>query len=129
MAKLKKKTEEKQPKKKTAKKRCGKEQKKKLEEKPKEPEMANLVQNVPEEHSFVLKDGSKINNLMELAEKFETMEEEVYSHHVTEDNNDFANWIRDVMGKNELAENVSKAEHRDKAHIELLKHIVNEKRK
>lgn len=125
MAKIKK--ENKQQKEKMSKKKSEK-VKEKMEEK-ESAVMDYITQDVPEEQSFILKDGSKVNNLVELAKKFDAMEDDVYSHHVTEDRNDFANWIKDVMGKEKLAENVSKAGHKDKTQIELLKHIIKEKKK
>lgn len=60
--------------------------------------------------------GSVLKNLEELAVALSEMSEEAYDHHVTEQNNDFSNWIGDVIGDSALARSLSKAGSRLQAH-------------
>ncbi|OGM02852.1 hypothetical protein A3K72_02825 [Candidatus Woesearchaeota archaeon RBG_13_36_6] len=63
-----------------------------------------LLRDVPNEHTFKLhKTEIEINNLFELADALEIMSDESYNHHVTEDRNDFANWVGDVIKDKELS--------------------------
>ncbi len=62
--------------------------------------------NINFEHFFVLSNGNKLKNLQELEDSLKTMNADVFNFHVNESKNDFANWINDVMGLNELAQNV-----------------------
>lgn len=65
--------------------------------------MVKELGNVPAENAFVLFNGPKINNLYELSEALENMKDTSFRHHVTGQKNDFSNWLRDVIGDNELA--------------------------
>lgn len=57
-------------------------------------------------HAFYLHGGGTLNNLFELAESVESMEEHVFSHHVTHDRNDFANWIEHSFENSSLASKI-----------------------
>jgi hypothetical protein len=59
--------------------------------------------DVPESQFFMLQDGRVIKNLPELQTAFEEMSDETFRHHVNSRKNDFANWVRDVLGDRELA--------------------------
>lgn len=58
---------------------------------------------------FFCKDGCICNSLRELAGCVGTMSPDTFNHHVTESNNDFSNWIRDVLGDDKLAGDLQKA--------------------
>lgn len=74
---------------------------------------------------FKLKDGGVIKTIPELKKALNSMNEEVYSHHVDANKNDFAAWIRDVFHDHALAENVQTA--RTKTGIEKeLKKVLRE---
>jgi hypothetical protein len=62
-----------------------------------------ILIDVPESKFFTLHDGRVIKNLSELKVAMEQMSEEMFRQHVRKGNNDFANWIRDVIGDRELA--------------------------
>jgi len=66
----------------------------------------HLYLDVEDSHHFVLKNGKRIRNLHGLMQELKMMDDDVFNHHVNEDGNHFANWIRDVMGHSELAEDV-----------------------
>jgi len=55
------------------------------------------------EQYFYLHNGIPIKNLAELIDQLVDMGQELFNHHVNPENNDFANWIRDVFGEKELA--------------------------
>jgi hypothetical protein len=58
---------------------------------------ATSREDVPEDMVFWCHDGRKLRNLQELAEALKAMSEETYRHHVSEYNNDFANWVANVI--------------------------------
>lgn len=51
------------------------------------------LRDVPPENEFVLISGRKIKNVVELGRELRQMTNKVFAHHVTEQKNDFANWI------------------------------------
>jgi len=52
------------------------------------------------------------------------MAEEIFSHHVSEAKNDFANWIREVIGEIELADQLMDINSKQDAQLQILKHIA-----
>ncbi len=63
--------------------------------------------NCPPGKEFILHDGSKIYSIKDLFDRLQSMDENVFYHHVTPERNDFANWIRDVFKEEGLASRVS----------------------
>lgn len=61
------------------------------------------LKDVHPEHVFRLKSGSTVKNMYELANELATMDEEVFSHHVNEERNDFYNWILHIIRDEHLA--------------------------
>jgi len=59
--------------------------------------------NVPPENKFYVNNGQVLSNLMELPTAINEMDQETFNHHVTKDNNDFANWVDHVVGEQKLA--------------------------
>jgi hypothetical protein len=55
---------------------------------------------------FFVKDGRTINNLSELIVFLRDIEHSHFSEHVSEEKNDFSNWIKDCIGDNELANEI-----------------------
>jgi hypothetical protein len=64
---------------------------------------------VPSAKVFRCTDGRDFKNLEELAVALNNMTEQTFSHHVTEQRNDFSNWIKDVIGDSTLAKSLTKA--------------------
>jgi hypothetical protein len=64
--------------------------------------------DVPESQFFILHDGRVIKNLPELKAAMEQMSEETFRYHVSGENNDFANWVREVIGDQELAADLAR---------------------
>ena len=85
-----------------------------------------VLGEAPEEHHFVVADGRKLKNIMELADALETMSEEIFSHHVNEFKNDFSNWVKDVFYDHSLAEDMTRAKNRLEMQIAILRRLVKE---
>lgn len=53
---------------------------------------------------FWVTDGSIISNLVELRDMFDSISLDTFKYHVTQEKNDFADWIEYVLGDKELAD-------------------------
>ncbi|MBW2972582.1 hypothetical protein KY359_06100 [Candidatus Woesearchaeota archaeon] len=73
---------------------------------------------------FVLRSGTPIRSIEELAMMLDTISDEDFGHHVTESKNDFSTWINDVFGKKDLAESLLKTKDKKESQIVLLKHTT-----
>src|SRR3990172_13196584 len=66
-----------------------------------------FLSNVNPESNFVLKNGTIVRNLPELASALQNSDESLFNHHVSDEKNDFAIWIDKCVGdallKNRLA--------------------------
>ena len=85
-----------------------------------------VLGEAPEEHHFVVADGKKLKNIIELADALEIMSEEIFRHHVNEAKNDFSNWIEGVFKDNALAFDMKKAKNRMEAQIVILRRLLKE---
>jgi hypothetical protein len=85
-----------------------------------------ILGEAPVEHHFVVADGRKLKNIMELADALETMSEEIFRHHANELKNDFSAWIKDVFYDHSLAEDISRAKNRLEAQVTILRRLVKE---
>ncbi len=94
------------------------------------------LKKIKKEHHFILRDGRRIKNLEELTHFLKFMDESTFKHHVTNDKNDFADWIKNIVEDNELANNIkgSKSKEHMLRHLEfnknqkeLLKNELKEK--
>ena len=65
----------------------------------------NILSDCRPEWAFWMCNGRVIRNIYELADSIEVLKESHFLYHVNDDNkkNDFANWISDVLGDDELA--------------------------
>ncbi len=64
------------------------------------------IKSVEKGKEFIFRDGKHASNIKELVDVIKQLSEEEFSHYVTYYKNDFANWIRDVLGNKELAAKV-----------------------
>ena len=85
-----------------------------------------VLGEAPEEHHFIVADGRKLKNIIELADALETMSEEIFRHHVNEFKNDFSSWVKDVFYDHSLAEDMSRARNRLEMQIAVLRRLVKE---
>ncbi len=58
---------------------------------------------VQEDKIFQSHDGKILRNLEELAQGLSNMSDETYMYHMNRNKNDFAIWVREVIGDQELA--------------------------
>ena len=85
-----------------------------------------ILGEAPEEHHFVVVDGKKLKNIIELADALETMSEAVFMHHVNDARNDFSNWVKDVFYDHSLAEDISRAKDKLETQVVVLRRLVKE---
>jgi hypothetical protein len=64
------------------------------------------LEDVPWDNSLKLSNGKTVHGLEQLPMILKFSDEEVFNSHVTLNKNDFANWIRDVVGYAELADKI-----------------------
>lgn len=62
-----------------------------------------VLRSVPDVKRFYCHDGEILNNLYELKAVLGKMHSSAYRHHVTDEKNDFARWVREVLGDDKLA--------------------------
>jgi hypothetical protein len=62
--------------------------------------------DVPEDKAFWCTDGRVMKNLNELEKALLEMSDETFRYHANESKNDFSNWIQDVIGDVQLADNL-----------------------
>lgn len=67
-----------------------------------------VLRHVPDEKRFYCHDGKILNNIFELKSALETMQAHTYNHHVTDEKNDFARWVREVLVDDKLAHDLLK---------------------
>lgn len=111
------------PKKKSAPKKAAKKTAKKATKKSskkvsKEAVKKAVKKNVHPDKMFIMVNGHKLKNVKELADVMEKIEDHVFNHHVTEDKNDFAQWLHDVFEEIDLAKEVAGC--KEKKHIQLV---------
>jgi hypothetical protein len=90
----------------------------KLQEKAKKPDKKpakKLLAKVPVEYVFWCHDGSIFTDLYELAEGLKAMSEETFLYHSNLEKHDFSNWIRDIIGDEQLADDLARAADKSEA--------------
>jgi hypothetical protein len=68
--------------------------------------------DVPDDKRFWCHDGKTIKNLKELRKALNDMSDETFHYHLGGGRNDFSKWIREVVGDDKLAEDLSKTKSR-----------------
>ena len=85
-----------------------------------------VLGEAPHEQHFVVADGRRLKNIIELADALETMTEDVFKHHANELKNDFSSWIEVVFKDRALAEDMKKAKNRMESQIVILRRLLKE---
>ena len=83
--------------------------------------------DISPEQYFVLCNGENLKSIHDLAKHIETLDDDVYNHHVNAEKNDFANWVSGVFEQHDLAETLRASESKQESHIALLKHLAFKK--
>jgi chromosome segregation ATPase len=78
-----------------------------------------VLSNVEPEHYFKAKNGNVVKNLVELAEAIELMDKATFDHHISDGRNDFASWVKDIIGDSELAALLKKLNSKEKMIIAI----------
>ena len=65
--------------------------------------------NASDESCFWSCDGSIIRNIEDLKNALLKMDKKSFNHHVNKEKNDFANWVKEVIGDDVLANKVKKS--------------------
>ena len=79
------------------------------------------------EHYFILNSGGTIKDLTQLALNTDSIDDDDFCHHVTDDKNDFSMWINDIIKDKKLAEQVAKIKDKKDLQIALLKRVVKKR--
>ncbi|MCX6006528.1 MAG: hypothetical protein NTZ34_04605 [Chloroflexi bacterium] len=74
---------------------------------------ATVVGGVTGQQRFYAVDGCVYSGLSDMADCLEHMTSDAFSHHVTSANNDFSNWVRDILNDGKLASDLDKAANAD----------------
>lgn len=83
-----------------------------------------FLQAKPEQH-FRLVSGEELGHFVDLADKLATLQDEIFAHHVTDDRHDFATWIHDVFGDEELAVKLSTLRNKQDVRVAIYEHLVH----
>ena len=75
-------------------------------------EAKKFLSDAPEEYVFRCTCGRTLRNMQELADELAAMTEEAFAYHVNAEKNDFANWVRDIIGDKRLVEDLMRAKDR-----------------
>jgi hypothetical protein len=79
--------------------------------------------DVPDGKHFWCQDGRVVKNLKELENALNSMSDGTFHHHLGGGRNDFGSWVRDVVGDNKLANDLSRAKSRIQTGKALAKRI------
>jgi hypothetical protein len=79
--------------------------------------------DVTDEKRFWCQDGRVVKNLNELEKALNDMSDETFHYHSGEGRKDFSSWIRDLIGDDKLANDLSKAKSRIQASKAVAKRI------
>ncbi|MFH1316125.1 MAG: hypothetical protein ABII01_01275 [Candidatus Woesearchaeota archaeon] len=72
-----------------------------------------FYKDVSPDKCFVMKNGMTSKNLHELMSLVEVIDNDTFNHHISKGRNDFSDWIKHVVGNEELAKKVSAVKTRE----------------
>ena len=72
-----------------------------------------LLKETSPDKYFKLENGKELKSVKDLIDYLPKMPEEIFKHHVTNDKNDFANWIKFVFNEESLAKKVFNTKSKD----------------
>ena len=80
--------------------------------------------NVNPENYFRVANGTILKNIKELDMAIENMGEETFKCHVSDVRNDFANWIRDIIKDEKLANELLQTKDKNRTQLLILRRIL-----
>jgi len=90
----------------------------------KKAKKADILKKVPKQYCFIVVDGKNVESLPQLALMLDDITDEIFYHHVNDARNDFASWIRDVIGDIELADKLMGIKSKQDTQLQILKQIA-----
>ena len=69
----------------------------------------NWLSDVASENCFWVNNGPIVSNIEHLGKEIRTMDRQTFAHHFNAEKNDFANWVKEVIGDKQLAKQLAKA--------------------
>lgn len=79
------------------------------------PDAKKLLSDVAADKLFWSNDGQVFKNLKELERGLANMSDAAFSYHANDQKNDFARWVKDVIGDDKLAQDLMRAKARPQA--------------
>ena len=73
------------------------------------------LSDVASEQCFWVNNGPILKNMEELANALPDMNDETYKHHANNEKNDFSRWINDVVGDQQLANDLLSSKNKESA--------------
>lgn len=86
---------------------------------------SKLLEKVSAGYVFYCHDGIIFTDINELAAGLATMSDETFAYHSNPEKQDFSNWVRDVVGDEQLANNLAWSTSREQA-VEYVVARINE---
>ena len=86
------------------------------------------LSDVAPEQCFWINNGPILKNLGELANTLPDMNDETYSHHVNKEKNDFSRWINDIIGDQQLANELLSSKNKESA-VKKIRNRLNSLKK
>jgi hypothetical protein len=83
-----------------------------------------VLRHVSDEKRFYCHDGKILNNIYELKIALEAMNAHTYNHHVTDEKNDFARWVREVLVDDKLSNELIKCPNNKEATRTVAERII-----
>lgn len=84
-----------------------------------------LCENVSEDKKFLVANGEILSNIWDLIHLLDNIDDYTFYHHVSDEKNDFYNWIKEMYGDGEFEKVVLPIRNPQKLEIAILKYIIN----
>ena len=85
-------------------------------------EARKLLSDCEPDKEFWVCDNRRLKSLNELAQALGEMDDNVFAAHSNQEKKDFSNWVHDVIGDNQLAQQLATKD-KNKALVAVLKRI------
>lgn len=87
-------------------------------------EAEKFLAKAPEDKVFWCNDGRMLKDVKELTEALNSMADETFAYHANEMKNDFAKWVREVVGDEKLAKDLEQSRSRIQAARVVAERVV-----
>jgi hypothetical protein len=90
----------------------------------KKEDAQRVLRHVPDVKRFYCHDGEILKNLYDLKTALGRMHASTYRHHVTDEKNDFARWVREVLGDDKLSRDMAGCQDQKEAAVAVSERIT-----